>query len=57
MHEATDQTIETWRQVFDRHPTLGYDYFHVQVKGWRPSDLPKEGLVDSIVIRPSRLAQ
>lgn len=41
--EATDQTLESWRQVFDRHPTLGYDYFHVQVMGWTSSDLAKGG--------------
>lgn len=43
VNEATDQTLETWRQIFERHPTLGYDYFHVQVKGWSSLDLAKGG--------------
>lgn len=41
--KATDQTLESWKQVFERHPTLGYDYFHVQVKGWTSEDLAQGG--------------
>ena len=43
VEKATDQALESWKQVIERCPTLGYDYFHVQVKGWTSSDLVKGG--------------
>jgi hypothetical protein len=39
--KATDQTLESWKRVFERHPTFGSDLFYVQVKGWTLSDLAR----------------